>query len=113
VLFIVCKRRMFMKNVDEACSYLNLLSLEIYNSTKAKGFWDTHDGGKIALIHMELLKALEAIRNNSTKDSIIKGFNDVDVELADAVIGILGFCGAEGIDIGKSVYAKMEYNKTR
>ncbi len=35
------------------------------------------------------------------------------VELADAIIRILDYCGKEGIDIDEAIRIKHEYNKTR
>lgn len=37
----------------------------------------------------------------------------VPIELADAIIRILDYCGYAGIDIDAAVERKHEYNKTR
>lgn len=37
----------------------------------------------------------------------------IAIELADAVIRILDYCGHVGIDIEKAIEIKHEYNKTR
>lgn len=75
---------------------------------KKKGWWDKKrsDGEVIALMHSELSEALEAMRNNHSKESIAE-------ELADCCIRIFDYCGQEKIDLERALLKKIEKNKSR
>ena len=94
-----------MKRTD--CS-LNSLIKECHRVAKSKGWWDEkrNEGELIALMHSELSEALAAMRNYGTKDNIAE-------ELADCCIRIFDYCGAKDINLGKALFKKIEYNKTR
>lgn len=116
--------------------------IAIENSEK-KGFntdvENQHPAISIMLIVTELSEAVEADRNgrwcsfdvgnflrtetdsdghpvcvehfkDAFKTNIKDTFQD---EIADAIIRILDFCGANNIDIDSHVKAKLEYNRTR
>lgn len=97
--------------------HLNELALHAKVIAEEHGFTKSTPGESIALMHSELSEALEDIRNNlplteimSEKDGKPCG---VPVELADTVVRILHFCGANGIDLAEALHRKMEYNRTR
>lgn len=92
-----------------------LLSTEIHNNSKNKGWWDKprNDGEIIALIHSELSEALEALREGEPPDDKLPQHNAVAVELADAVVRILDYSKAKGYNIGKILVDKHEYNMNR
>lgn len=120
---------------------LNALAADIHQVAVAHGWWDTPPSFPevIALCHSELSEALEQYRNGEdpqvvnyhfdrcgdvTKDACAGCFggapkcglakpDGVPIELADAIIRILDFCGYAGIDIDAAIREKHEHNKTR
>lgn len=109
---------------------LNDLAQECHQVATSKG-WNSETrtfGDLIALMHSELSEALEEFRKGY-------GFNEIyfecdsheysehsqagckpegiPIELADAIIRILQFCGTHGVDIQTAFDFKMKYNTTR
>ena len=73
---------------------------------------DRNKGEMIALIHSELSEALEYERKGGN-DKHLPHRPGAEVEMADAIIRILDYCGYCGYDIDGAVKEKHEYNKTR
>lgn len=71
-----------------------------------------HPAVRIALIHSEVSEALEGIRKDIMDDHLPHR-KMVEVELADALIRILEFCGEYDLDIGGAVVEKLIYNTNR
>lgn len=121
-------------------STLNNMAKAIHENAVAHGWWDEPRTFPeiIALVHSELSEALEEYRDGKppvyyvvdTQQSdgavipeIRTDYHDgnyhgkkpegMAVELADAIIRILDYCGHEGIDIDAIVREKHEYNLTR
>lgn len=90
------------------------ISKVIYAHNQHVGWWDNprEDGTILALIHSEISEALEGNRKNLMDDHLPQ-YKMEAVELADAVIRILDFCGYKNYDIGKILKEKFDYNKTR
>jgi NTP pyrophosphatase (non-canonical NTP hydrolase) len=63
-------------------------------------------------MHSELSEALEGIRKGKRDDHLPHRLA-VEVELADAVIRIMDYCGARGLDLGGAMGEKLAYNKQR
>lgn len=104
-----------MNSADKA--FLAGLQREVYANAVGKGWWDVpvDVGTSIALMHSELSEALEEFRNGRLNIRIAKSGKPegLPVELADAVLRILGFCERHGIDLASAMAVKMAYNQTR
>lgn len=66
----------------------------------------------ICLIHSELSEAMEGERKGLMDDHLPHR-PMVEVEMADAVIRIMDYCGRWGYDLGGAVVEKLEYNAKR
>lgn len=62
-------------------------------------------------------RKLEEYRKGRQATEVYPGNNEkpegIPIELADAIIRILDYCGYAGIDIEAAILQKHEYNKTR
>lgn len=83
--------------------HTNLETGELLNRNK---------GEMIALIHSEISEAMEGERKNLMDDHLPHR-PMAEVEMADAVIRIMDYCGRWGYDIGGAIIEKIEYNKNR
>ncbi len=100
------------------------LSNVIHNTINEAGWWtdletgeDLHENPyipfvKLNLVHAEISEATEAKRKD-LMDSHLPHRRGDEVELADAIIRILDYCGAYNLDIGGAIVEKLEYNKHR
>jgi hypothetical protein len=69
-------------------------------------------GTMIALIHSEISEALEGVRKDLMDDHLTDR-KMVEVEMADAIIRIMDFCGKYNLDIGGAIVEKLIYNTKR
>jgi NTP pyrophosphatase (non-canonical NTP hydrolase) len=89
---------------------------EVHSNAKDKGWWDgekRNDGEAIALMHSELSEALEALRTGNPLDAKCPEFSNLTIELADCVIRIMDYCGANNLPLADAIVAKHNFNKTR
>lgn len=88
------------------------LAMRIHQTAVEHGFWPEgrNDAECIALMHSELSEALEALRSGDPPSEKIPGHSNLAEELADAVIRILDFAHAKGINLGDAMLAKMAHN---
>ena len=98
---------------------INEAAKEIHENARAHGWWDEERSFPevLALIHSEISEALEEYRNGHGATEIYYGDNGkpegIPIELADAIIRILDYCGYAGIDIDAAITGKHGYNKSR
>lgn len=102
---------------------LNKLRDEVHEIAKEKGWHETEMCFKefIANTHGELSEAWEEFRKHKEFNETYLADDGKDgmkpegipIELADALIRILDFCGAHDINIEEAVKLKSLYNKSR
>lgn len=95
----------------------------IHKWALGKGWWpegkERNFGELCALFHSEISEAFEEYRNHKGLTEVYENPNKpgklegIPVELADAVIRILDFCGHEGINLQDILEKKHAYNHTR
>jgi hypothetical protein len=73
---------------------------------------ERNKGEMIALIHSEISEAMEGERKGLMDDHL-PNRPMVEVEMADAVIRIMDYCGRWNYDIGGAIIDKIEYNRNR
>jgi len=69
-------------------------------------------GERLMLIVSEIAEAMEGHRKNLMDDKLPHR-KMLEVELADAIIRICDFAGAEGLDLGGAIAEKIAYNLRR
>lgn len=73
---------------------------------------DRNKGEMLMLIVSEVAEAMEGERKGLMDDHLPQR-KMAEVELADAVIRIMDYCGRFGYDIGGAIEEKIEYNANR
>ena len=92
--------------------YTNAVNAGWYADLKTGERKELNKGERLMLIVTEISEAMEGVRKNLMDDKLPHR-KMVEVELADAVIRILDFAGAEGMDLEGAILEKIEYNKNR
>ena len=69
-------------------------------------------GERFMLMVSEISEAMEGARKNLMDDKLPHRKME-EVEMADCVIRILDFCGAEGYDLEGAIIEKLAYNQHR
>ena len=116
---------------------ISALQERAYRQSADKGFHDNEptegrallslNAERIALMHSELSEALEELRSGKPVDLTYypdRKFDDqgafnpgkpegVSSEMADVVIRVLDFCGANGINLEAMILEKLTYNASR
>lgn len=98
---------------------INEFATEVHRNAVDHGWWkeEIKLPEIISLIHSEISEVLEEYRKGRQATEVYPGNNGkpegIPIELADAIIRILDYCGYAGIDIEAAILQKHEYNKTR
>lgn len=92
-----------------------------HGRARKAGWWTDLKTGKplkrnrgelLMLIVSEIAEAMEGERKGLMDDKLPHR-RMAEVELADAVIRICDYCGANEYDLAKAISEKLEYNKSR
>ena len=104
-----------------AAQSLTELQNIVHNANVAAGWWhDINTGEKIernkgellCLVHSEISECMEGVRKNLPDDKLPHRSME-EVELADAVIRILDYCGGFNLDLAGAIVEKLAYNAQR
>ena len=95
---------------------LSELAISIHEASKAKGWWS--EDIPAAVIHMlivtEIAEATECVRKSEPDYYEADGKPEGEsVEIIDALIRILDYCGRKRWDVDELMKKKLAYNKTR
>lgn len=100
---------------------INALVERIYQGNVKAGWWsdlttgkpkERNDGELLMLIVTEVAEAMEGVRKNLMDDKLPHR-KMAEVEMADAVIRIMDYCGGRGYDLGGAIEEKLYYNAHR
>lgn len=110
-----------MKNNGRVKEIINAVRDAVHQNAIDHGWHDNprDPGNTLMLCVGELSEAMEELRNHKRPDEVYHRKSNpgkpegVPIELADCIIRILDYCGAENIDIGAAIALKHEYNINR
>ena len=94
---------------------ITVLSNEIHDNAKEKGFWDEPVSVDRFLLRIcgEVAELDEALRDGNPPSAKAAGYSCAEEEAADIVIRTLDLCRGMGWDVAGAVAAKMDHNKGR
>lgn len=105
----------------EIINILRQLQADIHQDNVDAGWWTDLETGErkqrnkgelLMLIVTEIAEAMEGERKDLMDDKLPHRKN-AEVELADAFIRILDYCGGFGYDLAGAMQDKLEFNRTR
>lgn len=105
----------------ETINLLRQLQADIHQANVDAGWWTDLETGErkqrnkgelLMLIVTEIAEAMEGERKDLLDDKLPHRKN-AEVELADAFIRILDYCGGFGYDLAGAMQDKLEFNRTR
>lgn len=108
-------------NTSVLLNQLRMLQESIHQANVDAGWWTDLETGErkqrnkgelLMLIVTEIAEAMEGERKDLMDDKLPHRKN-AEVELADAFIRILDYCGGFGYDLAGAMQDKLEFNRTR
>ena len=99
-------------NLNELAQVVHAANIKWWRDVDTGEPIERNKGELLALIHSEISEALEGERKNLPDDKLPHR-RMAEVELADAIIRILDYCGGYGYDIDGAFEEKMRYNASR
>lgn len=99
-------------NLNELSSQVHAANINWWRDIHTGQPIQRNKGELLALIHSEISEALEGERKNLMDDKLPHR-KMAEVELADALIRILDYCGGFGYDLQGAFEEKMRYNAQR
>ena len=99
----------------------HVLTVSCHGNAHGRGWWidpatgeekDRNVGELLCLVHSEISEAMEGARKN-LQDPHLPQYQNLHVEMADAVIRLFDMAGAEGVNLGEIIAAKLTYNANR
>ena len=100
-----------INNLRDAC-YNNSLEAGWHTDLETGKLIERNKPEMMMLIVSEVAEAMEGERKGLMDDHLPHR-SMVEVEMADAVIRIMDYCGRFSLDIGGAIVEKIEYNKNR
>lgn len=100
---------------------LNMVRDVAHNNAVRGGWWhdlktgeplQRNSGELLCLMHSEISEAMEGNRKGLMDKHLPHRANE-EVELADLIIRVMDYAGANGFDIGGAVSEKLAYNQLR
>lgn len=108
-------------NTSVLLNQLRMLQESVHQDNVDAGWWTDLETGErkqrnkgelLMLIVTEIAEAMEGERKDLMDDKLPHRKN-AEVELADAFIRILDYCGGFGYDLAGAMQDKLEFNRTR
>lgn len=110
-----------MNTPQDWAAAINGLSDDVHELARSKGWYEDQEksldaiAAKLALVHSEVSECVECLRDGDERLRFADSGKPegLPAEMADIIIRTLDLAGWLGVDIGRAVLVKHEYNATR